>query len=206
MTSVVELFPKSRKLAYDARQQLSQVQNRILHVSELFIALDELNRQLSIMENLLSKETPSQRVMWQRKIQELQEDSRTIRGQGEYFDRTFSVNLRQQREREELLTRRRIKSTNENEMDQLAAESQSLQSSQNMMSGVLGSAEATFTNLVDQRKRLGGVNKLLLDIGNVVGLTSATMRVIERRDKTDAYFVFGGMVVTSIVIYICWFY
>ena len=38
-----------------------------------------------------------------------------------------------------------------------------------------------------------------------MGLSNATMRIIERRDVTDAYLVFAGMVVTLIVIYICWF-
>ena len=69
MTSIVELFPKSRKLAYDTKQQLSQVQNGLLCPSELFISLDELNRQLDLLENLLNKELPAQREIWNRKIE-----------------------------------------------------------------------------------------------------------------------------------------
>jgi Golgi SNAP receptor complex protein 2 len=49
------------------------------------------------------------------------------------------------------------------------------------------------------------VNKKMLDIGNKIGLSNSTMRMIERRDATDAYFVFGGMVVTSLVIYFLYF-
>lgn len=41
---VSQLFPKSRKLAYDSRQQLSQVQNGLICPSELFLSLDELSR------------------------------------------------------------------------------------------------------------------------------------------------------------------
>ena len=50
------------------------------------------------------------------------------------------------------------------------------------------------------------MNKVLADIGNTLGITSATMRVIERRDVSDAYLVFAGMIVTGIVIYFCYFY
>lgn len=205
MTSVVELFPKSRKLAYDARQQLSQVQNGILPVSELFLGLDELDRQLDIMESLVSRETPAQREMWKRKIHEVRQNTIDIRRQGEHFDRHYTFNVRQQRERDELLTRRRIR-TNQSGMEDLTEEFQSIDSSQKMMSDVIGSAESTYTSLRDQRDRLGGVNKVLADIGNILGITSATMRVIERRDVSDAYLVFAGIVVTLIVIYFCYFH
>jgi len=205
MTSVVELFPKSRKLAYDARQQLSQVQNGILPVSELYLSLDDLGMQLDIMESLVSRETPAQREMWKRKILEIRQNINDIRRQGDHFDRTFSFNLRQQRERDELLTRRRIKS-NQSGMEDLTEEYQSINSSQNMMSDVIGNAESTYSSLRDQRNRLQGVNKVLADIGNVLGITSATMRVIERRDISDAYLVFAGIIVTLIVIYFCYFH
>ena len=107
MTSIVELFPKCRKLAYDSRQQLSQVQNGILYASELFLSLDELNRQLDIMDKLVLCETPAQREVWRRKIQELREDASAIRRNGEHYDRIANSSVRHQRERDELLTRRR---------------------------------------------------------------------------------------------------
>ena len=49
------------------------------------------------------------------------------------------------------------------------------------------------------------VNRKMLDIGNKIGLSNSTMRMIERRDATDAYLVFGGMVVTLLVIYFLYF-
>ena len=45
MTSIGELFPKCRKLAYDARQQLAVTQQGTTSsVSELYMVLEELNR------------------------------------------------------------------------------------------------------------------------------------------------------------------
>ena len=49
---LIQLFPKSRKLAYDSRQQLSQVQNGLVHPSELFLSLDELSRYCGAMKSL----------------------------------------------------------------------------------------------------------------------------------------------------------
>jgi len=41
---------------------------------------------------------------------------------------------------------------------------------------------------------------------NKLGLSNSLMRIVERRDVTDAYLVLGGMVLTIIVLYLCWFW
>ena len=207
-----QLFPKCRKLAYDSRQQLSQVQNGSMHASDLFFSLDELGRQLSLMEQLVQRETPAQREVWRRKILELREDAQSIRRQAQYYDRMVNTNLRQQREREDLMRRRRVRKNifggdmSQQDVNNLTDEASSLSQSQYMVGDLIGSGEATLTGLRQQREKLRGVNRLLFDIGNKVGLSNATMRIIERRDVTDAYLVFAGMVVTLIVIYFCYFH
>mmetsp|Transcript_14168 Transcript_14168/g.18870 ORF Transcript_14168/g.18870 Transcript_14168/m.18870 type:complete len:208 (-) Transcript_14168:1145-1768(-) len=207
MTSVVELFPKSQKLSYDSRQQLSQVQNGVMHASELFLSLDELNNQLSIMESLIHKETPAKREMWRRKILELREDASSIRRQGEYYNRMVTAGARQKQEREELMRRRRVRKGGgddyENAMNDLADESQSIEQSHQMVGEIIASGQASLIGLVEQR--LQSAKRALLDIGNKLGLSNSTMRIIERRDITDAYLVFGGMIVTLLVIYFVWF-
>ena len=206
LPSFMQLFPKCRKLAYDARQQLSQVQNGVLYPSELYLSLDELERQLDIMDELVLRETPTQRQVWKRKILELREDSTTIRRQGEHYDRMVSANVRQQRERDELLTRRRSRAVGaESDMQNLAEEAQSLDQSQMMVGDLLSSGQASLSGLVEQRQRMRGIKRVVFDIGNRLGISNSTMRIIERRDITDAYLVVGGMVVTCIVIYFCWF-
>lgn len=210
MTSIVELFPKCRKLAYDARQQLAQLQNGVLYVSELYLSLDELTMQLNVMEQLVHRETPGQREVWKRKILELQEDARSIRRQGEQYDRMIHANVRQQRERDELLTRRRKRHGNHNDEEQdlnhLADEAQSLRQSTVMVDELITTGAGALTGLVDQRQRMRGVKRLVLDMGKRLGLTNSTLRIIERRDITDAYLVFAGIIVTCIVIYFCYFH
>jgi Golgi SNAP receptor complex protein 2 len=201
MTSIVELFPKSRKLAYDTKQQLSQVQNGLLCPSELFISLDELSRQLDLLETLLNKELPAQREIWNRKIVELREDASSTRRQGQLYDRMVSSG-------NELMARRRKNRTNNgdvDEMQQLTEEGDSLMTSHNMMNDLLASGQASLSSLVGQRQRMRWVSRKMYDIGNKIGLSNSTMRMIERRDATDAYLVFGGMIVTLLVIYFLYF-
>eukprot|EP00978_Attheya_sp_CCMP212_P008698 scaffold20426_cov47-Attheya_sp.AAC.14 len=202
------LFPKNRKLAYDARQQLAQVQNGLLPPSELFMLLEEISRSLDIMENLLSRETPSQREVWRRKILELRDDANSVRRQAEHYDRMVGANVRQQRERDALLSRRRRTrraTGEEGEINDLADEYQSMESSQIMMGDLLASGQASLTGLIEQQKRMKGVKRVMLDIGSKIGLSNSTMRIIERRDVTDAYLVFGGMVVTLLLMYFLYF-
>ncbi len=90
-------------------------------------------------------------------------------------------------------------------MQQLSREADSLESSRNMMNDLLASGQANLSSLVGQRQRMRWVNRKMLDIGNKIGLSNSTMRMIERRDATDAYLVFGGMVVTMLVIYFLYF-
>lgn len=163
-----------------------------------------------MMENLALKETPAQREMWKLKILELREDSQSIRRQGEHYDRMVSAGVRQRRERDELLARRRHNRTNGgggnvDEMQQLAEEADSLANSQGMMNELLASGQANLSNLVGQRSRMRWVNRKMFDIGNKIGLSNSTMRMIEKRDATDAYLVLGGMMVTMLVIYFLYF-
>lgn len=165
-------------------------------------------RQLDLLENLTHKETPAQREIWKRKILELREDAQSIRRQGEHYDR-MGAGVRQRRERDELFLRRKNRANggggDADELQQLTEEADSLASSHGMMNDLLASGQASLSSLVGQRQRMRWVNRKMLDIGNKIGLSNSTMRMIERRDATDAYLVFGGMVVTMLVIYVLYF-
>jgi golgi SNAP receptor complex member 2 len=111
-------------------------------------------------------------------------------------------------DRDELLSLRRRggggRNAN-NDMDNLASESQSLEQSNLMVHGLLENGQASLLGLQEQRKQLRSVRGVMNEIGNRLGLTQSTMRIIERRDITDAYLVAAGMVVTCLVIYFVWF-
>lgn len=195
-------------MAYDSRQQLAQVQNGILHPTELFMSLDALSSQLQIMEDLVLRETPAQRQVWKRKIQELRDDAQGIRRQGEYYDRTVNTSVRHQKERDELLSRRRQRkeysSAEERDLANLADESKSWQQSQYMVNDLLANGEASLNHLVQQKQQLRSVNRFLGQISDSLGISNATMKIIERRDVTDAYFVLAGCIMTCITIYFVW--
>lgn len=55
-------------------------------------------------------------------------------------------------------------------------------------------------SLHSQRDTLKGAHRRILDIGNTLGLSNHTMKLIERRIHEDKYVVFGGMAVTTLII------
>eukprot|EP00554_Chaetoceros_debilis_P000787 CAMPEP_0194094102 /NCGR_PEP_ID=MMETSP0149-20130528/52714_1 /TAXON_ID=122233 /ORGANISM="Chaetoceros debilis, Strain MM31A-1" /LENGTH=141 /DNA_ID=CAMNT_0038779635 /DNA_START=99 /DNA_END=521 /DNA_ORIENTATION=- len=81
----------------------------------------------------------------------------------------------------------------------LAEESTSLASSQNMVGELLMSGQAQLNSLIDQRRRMRGAKRMVLNIGNTIGLSNSTMRMIERRDENDVKLVLAGMVLTLLV-------
>ena len=182
---------------------------------DLLLTLEELSRQLDMMDQLVHRETPAQRLVWNRKILELRHDLQSIQQQANRYDQQVNFNLRHQREREALLTRRGRRTTGtgtsaageeQQDMANLADESRSLHQASLMVDDLLSTGQASLQGLVDQRSRLKGVRKVVGEIGNRLGLTNMTMKIIERRDITDAYLVLAGMIVTCFVIYLCYFH
>jgi Golgi SNAP receptor complex protein 2 len=209
------IFFKSRKLAYGARQQLSQVQNGQLHPSELFLLLDEHKRQLDIMEALVSRELPAHRGVWRQKILELREDTASIRKQIEYYNRMVNSNVKQDLEREYLLKRRLPdgRYTNiggfvdaEKGMSNLMDESESLCNSNFMVQEMLLCGQMHLKNLTNQRTRMMDVKRIVLDIGNKVGITNITMKMIDKRESCDIILMYSGLIIILVVIFFvfCW--
>jgi len=154
------------------------------------------------------RESPAQRQVWQRKIAELRQESQSLQQQGAITSSNSSNSSLYQSQRDELMLRRRKRNPNANESDlqNLTGEAESLQSSDTMVLDLLATGEASYENLQQQRARLRGVTRVVFDIGSALGLSQSTMRIIERRDITDAYLVAAGMVVTLIVLYFTWFH
>lgn len=221
MTSIVELFPKCRKLAYDARQQLAVLQQQQPQskgggsVSELYLVLEELTRQLNCMDDLVLRETPEQRPVWKRKIYDLRQECSTIQQTGATLEQMLRKQQRSnansyQSDRDELLTLRRRKTNTagdgNNDISTLVDERSSIEQSNFIVRDILNVGTLSLDNLQGQRQRLHGVSRTMASIDSRLGLTQMTMKIIERRDITDAYLIIAGMIITCIVIYFAWFY
>ena len=78
----------------------------------------------------------------------------------------------------------------------------SLQNADQNLGQMLYTGSATLDQLKNQRGSLKGVRKRMLDIGNTLGLSSTVMRMIDKRGTQDKWIVYGGMILTCIVMFL----
>lgn len=102
-------------------------------------------------------------------------------------------------ERNELFNRSKMPSSIMGALDE---EGQSLDRSGNVMSNLLESAGSSLNELALQRERMKGTQRKVLDMLTTLGVSSSTIRVIERRNVVDRAIVFGGMFVTLVCFYL----
>ncbi|XP_040575545.1 Golgi SNAP receptor complex member 2 [Lepeophtheirus salmonis] len=71
---------------------------------------------------------------------------------------------------------------------------------------LLGQGQAMLENLKDQKNMIKGFKRKLLDISSTLGMSNTVMRLIERRTEADKYIFFGGMFVTSVIVFLVIYY
>ncbi|CAK1599861.1 unnamed protein product [Parnassius mnemosyne] len=103
-------------------------------------------------------------------------------------------------DREQLLSRRFGHDHTAINVDFLAQEQVSLQNSHQNVDEMLHTGSNILQTLRYNRDTLKGAHRRLIDLANTLGLSNATISLIERRVTQDKYVLFGGMVVTLTVI------
>ena len=66
--------------------------------------------------------------------------------------------------------------------------------------------QSALDSLHRQRGAMKGVQRKVLDLGNSVGLSSSLLRIIERTETFNALLVAAGMLVTTAVVGLTWWY
>lgn len=108
---------------------------------------------------------------------------------------------REEAEREALLSRKFTTNDHVDIMiDHNVQHNSSLSNALHGMDDLLQSGSSILDSLRSQRITLKGAHKKLIDIGNTLGLSNTTMRLIEERARQDGFVLVGGMLFTCIVI------
>ena len=67
---------------------------------------------------------------------------------------------------------------------------------------LLSQGHTIMESIRDQRSMLKGIRRKMLDVASTLGMSNTVMRLIERRSEGDKYLLFGGMIVTCVIMYI----
>mmetsp|Transcript_19222 Transcript_19222/g.24942 ORF Transcript_19222/g.24942 Transcript_19222/m.24942 type:complete len:202 (-) Transcript_19222:17-622(-) len=199
MTSIAELFPRAGRLKHEISLQLRQVESGSGDSSDCVMALAELDRQLTTLNNLLKKETPDKRTLWQIKLNELRYERNFLSNDLQKYIRARST----ARERDRLFYRRTTHAVQSSDIDDLNAEQRSLDSSLSQINDDVELGRAALFDLAVQKERLKGAHRNALSIINTLGISSSLMRMLQSREKNDRYIVFSGMTITLFILYLC---
>ncbi|XP_050358547.1 probable Golgi SNAP receptor complex member 2 [Nymphalis io] len=152
------------------------------------------------LDILVFKTPINQRPMAKMRVDQLKYDNKHI--QASLINAQNKRRRREQEkaEREELVSRRFGHDHTAITVDYLAQEQNSLQHSHRNVDEMLHTGSNILETLRYNRETLKGAHRRLIDLANTLGLSNATISLIERRVSQDKYVLFGGMFVTLAVI------
>lgn len=82
----------------------------------------------------------------------------------------------------------------------LLKENRGLEDAHNMLDQMLGQGRSTLDQMRNQNVTLKNAKRKMLDVANVMGLSSSLVGVIDRRQTVDKWIVYGGMLGISLLL------
>ncbi|XP_011501115.1 PREDICTED: Golgi SNAP receptor complex member 2 [Ceratosolen solmsi marchali] len=201
------LYHQTNKLVLETQQLFSQLEGKQPNLniqaveSEIETKIQNINSNCDRLDILCSKGLISQRQNAKMRVDQLKYDCRHLTAALNLWRQMNLNKQKEQAEREALLSR---KFTTNDHVDILIDHSlQHNNSVRNAVYGVdniLEHGAGILENLRSQRYALKGAHKRLIDIGNALGLSNTTMRLIEQRAHTDGLILIGGIIFTCLII------
>ena len=72
-----------------------------------------------------------------------------------------------------------------------------------MIDQYIGQSMSVLNSLGNQREALKSTQRILIDLGSKLGLSKSLLSAVTRRQSGDRIIVFGGMIFTLIVVFLC---
>jgi golgi SNAP receptor complex member 2 len=88
----------------------------------------------------------------------------------------------------------------------LAKERASLGNSNQTADRIIEIGQSVHASLVNQNLRLEGSRSRVSEILGTLGMSQSLMKAIERKVGQDRVLVYGGMVVTIVVLFLVWWF
>lgn len=171
--------------------------------------IDVIIKNCERLDILVNKEPPTRRANAKLRVDQLKYDCQHLQAAIRQIQHRRYQREEEERQREALLTR--SFTTNDHNdtsvlMDAGLQQNTKLRDSHRGMDNLLGQGQSVLENLREQRVTLKGAHKRMLDIVNKLGLTNTVMRLIEKRTYQDKFILFGGMIVTCVIMFLLWKY
>ncbi|KAI1724141.1 golgi SNAP receptor complex member 2 like protein memb-1 [Ditylenchus destructor] len=180
--------------------------------SDIQPILQEVNRELTSineilpkLDNLVSKERPEKRRTSKYRLDQLRYDVNSIDSAVLSLQTKLTQKWRTAAEREELLTRRF--KANDTHLDFEGTEllvNDKLKQSHSAVDELIAHGNAVLDSIRIQGGSLHGVKRKVLDIGQTLGLSGTTLRMIEKRLDED-WIIFIVLCIVFIIFMYCFY-
>ncbi|XP_017892016.1 Golgi SNAP receptor complex member 2 [Ceratina calcarata] len=201
------LYHQTNKLVQETQHLFSFLEKKTpnLDVQEIEESIESkislINSNCERLDVLCLKGPIYQRQNAKMRVDQLKYDSRHLAAALNSWRGKMIRKQREEAEREALLSRQFTTNDHVDIMiDHNVQHNSSLKNAVNGVDDLLQSGSNILDNLRSQRITLKGAHKKLIDIGNTLGLSNTTMRLIEHRAKQDGFILVGGMIFTLLVI------
>ncbi|XP_076752417.1 Golgi SNAP receptor complex member 2 [Xylocopa sonorina] len=201
------LYHQTNKLVQETQHLFSLIEKRTpnLDIKEIENNIESkinlINSNCERLDVLCLKGPIFQRQNAKMRVDQLKYDSRHLTAALNSWRNKMIKKQREEAEREALLSR--TFTTNDYVdimIDHNAQHNSSLRNALHGMDDLLQNGGSILDSLRSQRITLKGAHKRLIDIGNTLGLSNTTMRLIENRARQDGFILVGGMLFTLLVI------
>lgn len=204
------LYHQTNKLVQETQHCFAQLEkisttDTELVEKELQARIDQIMSNCEKLDIMLFKEPVQRRQNAKLRVDQLKYDNQHLQAGLRMFQHRQYQKLRDEQEREDLLNRRFTTNKDLDTsilIDHNIQHNMSLQNANRGMDDMLRSGSSILESLKDQRGTIKGAHRRLFDIGNTLGLSNHTMRLIERRAYQDKFILIGGMIITLLVIII----
>uniref|UniRef100_A0A1B6EQ79 Golgi SNAP receptor complex member 2 n=1 Tax=Cuerna arida TaxID=1464854 RepID=A0A1B6EQ79_9HEMI len=169
---------------------------------EIQARIDQIISNCEKLDIMVHKEPISRRQNAKIRVDQLKYDNKHLQAALRSHQHEMYRRQQEEQEREELLSRRFTHTDHDTSIiiDYSVQHNTSLQNANRGVDDMLRSGSGILDSLRDQRNTIKGAHRKILDIASTLGLSNTTMRLIERRAREDKYILFGGMVVTLLVV------
>lgn len=161
------------------------------------------HRNCDRLDVLVFKVPTTQRSSAKMRVDQLKYDIRHLQAALQSWKQKKERREMERTEREQLLNRKYTSNSETAiDMDYSLQHHNSMMNAHRGVDDMLSTGHSALDSLKSQRDVLKGAQRRILDMGNVLGLSNHTMRLIERRLSEDKYVLFIGMAVTLCILFL----
>lgn len=208
------LYHQTNKMVQDVQNQLGRLEraaspeeNHQLEV-ELQTRIDQIVSNCERLEMLVNKEPPSRRATAKLRVDQLKYDCQHLQAAKRNVQHRRYQKEEEEREREMLMSRVSARPNDDTSImiDAALQHNNRMTSANRQVDELIVTGTNIMSNLREQHGTLKGIQRRVLDMMTTLGLSNTVMRLIDRRTHQDKFILYGGMLVTCIIMFLVWKY